>query len=446
MTFIVVINVNALDINIDEVNIKEKSDKTIVDNTDITNLTITPDIEFSEVGESVTYEIKLKNNTNNKYRIKEIKDNNTNEYIKTSYKVGNSISDPIYITFKYDKKTSNLDFNDTKISIVTTKITDLTKITNPKGGQLLSIIFLLTALLLSLLYAVISMKKKQKNILGIVIALLLVTLINTKAAEGINITIKGDNIKVKKLEFVPTNVQNENTISIGDEYCFGEECFYVVDDSDPEIVTLLTKNILYAGTKFNWADSSQELIPSDSEDYCLQKKSTNEYKDNDEYTVGSMAFAAGNYWMDNNTGRLKSKYGPEEPLFPWEDTEVYDLEYQGEPILAESGYPGVTGTSNYSIAFYVEQYINKLHELGIENITGRLLSYKEVYRLGCNERGCNNAPSWLYSSAYWLSTASGRVGIWGEAGQNGVVSADADRNVGFGIRPVIEIPMEYLKN
>ncbi len=67
ITFFLVINVNALDVSIDSISIKDKSDKTLVGNIDMNNLTITPNIEFSEVGESVTYEIKLKNNSKNKY-------------------------------------------------------------------------------------------------------------------------------------------------------------------------------------------------------------------------------------------------------------------------------------------------------------------------------------------------------------------------------------------
>lgn len=445
ITFFLVINVNALDVSIDSISIKDKSDKTLVGNIDMNNLTITPNIEFSEVGESVTYEIKLKNNSKNKYWIKEIKDNNTSGFVKTSYKTGNSINDPIYVTFRYDKKTNNLAVSDINIMIETAKITSLATLTNPKTGQIISIIFLVIALLLLGLYTIIGMKKKQKSILVLIVALVLTAFISTKAKDGVTITIKGNNISIKKLEFVAVNKIDENNISIGDEYCFGEECFYVAID-DPEYITLLTKNILYAGALLFDDGFTQEIIPSDSEDYCLQKKSTNEYKDGDGFSVGTIAFATDNYWMDKNTGRLKNKYGYEEPLFPWEDTEIYDPDYQGEPMLNDDvGYPGVSN-DNYSIAFYVEQYVQNLREMGIENIEGGLLSYQDVYRLGCSESGCTNAPAWLYSSAYWLSSASGRTGVWGVASFGKVAAADCDRNVGFGIRPTITIPVEYLNN
>ncbi len=72
----------------------------------INGLAVAPELVFHKIGDSVTYRIGLSNPEMNKYQIKNISDNNTNENIKISYDYDNSMTSAdkaVYITIRYEK-------------------------------------------------------------------------------------------------------------------------------------------------------------------------------------------------------------------------------------------------------------------------------------------------------------------------------------------------------
>ena len=87
------------------------------------NLQITPSLVFNQTGDSITYQMTLQNPDNNKFQIKSVTDDNTNQYITTSYSYNteSSVDDKtIYITLSYSEYVptqNDLNLNNMIISI-----------------------------------------------------------------------------------------------------------------------------------------------------------------------------------------------------------------------------------------------------------------------------------------------------------------------------------------
>ena len=92
--------VSAQDNAISKMIVKEVSGSTVAGATSISGNTVTPDIDFYEVGDSVSYQLFV-NYDSSKYKISYVSDNNKNRYVKTSYAV---IDDKVFMTVTYPKK------------------------------------------------------------------------------------------------------------------------------------------------------------------------------------------------------------------------------------------------------------------------------------------------------------------------------------------------------
>ena len=190
--------------------------------------------------------------------------------------------------------------------------------------------------------------------------------------------------------------------------------------------------------------------------------------------IGTVAFSGTNYW-DNSvcqktgiswgctgTSGLLPEYSQNgEAYF----TSPYPYVYRsniGNNISPQIAYDPTYGYGNaqnngYTISYFVEQYKNKLIELGAPNtITGRLLSQEEAVSLGCSETDnwCSNtygenptnatAPTWVYSTTYWLGSARNDSHDWNvfSGGSFNDVFESDDNN--GGCRPAIEIPTDII--
>ena len=180
---------------------------------------------------------------------------------------------------------------------------------------------------------------------------------------------------------------------IGNEKCFGSECFYVIN-SDIETVTLLAKNNL---------DDTKNIQSSSAPVYYY--------------------FTYNYYWLDDNN-ILKSEYGLTFPAY------VYD--------------------ANSCLYNSLINYSNYLSGLGISVYDVRLIKYEELESLGCSyeEETCVNAPQWIYSENYWGGSAvndgisNGIIHVSNDGFFNGQMYLDGD-NYESGIRPVIVISKDY---
>ena len=121
------ISVNAEEKNIEviDISIKDKSGTITVEEPTISAGMISSGIRFNEIGDFVTYELTLKNNESDKYKIISITDNNKNENIDIEYDYDDNYIEKdktakVTIKLTYKKKLINQDkisLNDLSIKI-----------------------------------------------------------------------------------------------------------------------------------------------------------------------------------------------------------------------------------------------------------------------------------------------------------------------------------------
>ena len=213
------------------------------------------------------------------------------------------------------------------------------------------------------------------------------------------------------------NRQNEGSITVGDEVAIDTEHFYVIS-SDSTNTVLLAKYNLLVGDVYNKNGSSwtktKTLTTSDT-GYGLQSETAKGYYSGCTDYTGVVAFSGKGYW-DNaeykcngtscsatGTAGLKSEYANaanaagatsySEP-YPY----VYNSSMSSVAPAYTYGNPyGYAQDNGYTIAYYVEGYVNRLKSLGApNNITGRLLTYEEANSLSSTIKG-----NW----SYWLGSA-----------------------------------------
>ena len=247
------------------------------------------------------------------------------------------------------------------------------------------------------------------------------------------------------------NRQNEGSITVGDEVAIDTEHFYVIS-SDSTNTVLLSKYNLLVGDVYNKNGSSwtktKTLTTSDT-GYGLQSETAKGYYSGCTDYTGVVAFSGKGYW-DNaeykcngtscsatGTAGLKSEYanaanaagktGTYSTPYPY----VYNSSMSSVAPAYTYGNPyGYAQDNGYTIAYYVEGYVNRLKSLGApNNITGRLLTYEEANSLSSTIKG-----NW----SYWLGSASHRSSVWDVFG--GSMHGDNFWNDGSdGVRPVIVV-------
>ena len=178
--------------------------------------------------------------------------------------------------------------------------------------------------------------------------------------------------------------------------------------------------------------------------------------------AGGVAFSSTNYWMNGNS--FKSPYNENNTIYynainEWEgnfkytanDNQaypyVYDSNYATEPdFSSECNSTNCYNTPGYSIAYYVEEYKDRLIGMGApDTITGRLLTYEEADALqniyvGVDEY--ENPISITNSEIdYWLGSAINAWYIW-ENYFFGDFNYGSDE---YGVRPVIEVYTKDIK-
>ena len=259
------------------------------------------------------------------------------------------------------------------------------------------------------------------------------------------------------------NRQNAGSITVGDEVAIDTEHFYVIN-SDSTNTVLLAKYNLLVGDVFETSDGStwsftKTLTSSDS-GYGLQSETAKGYNSTDTTSrIGTVAFSGKGYW-DNadcvwsgsgssstcpGIAGLKSEYANSShaagstsynsSVFPY----VYNSSMSSTaPSYGIYGNPWQAAQDNgYTIAYYVERYVNKLKELGApNNIVGRLLTFEENRSLSSIVKG---------DQSYWLGSANYQYLVRDVS--DGRASNDSFWADGFnGVRPVIVIPTSLMPN
>ena len=184
---------------------------------------------------------------------------------------------------------------------------------------------------------------------------------------------------------------------------------------------LLAKYNLYVGQNCT-SSSSCTPISTSASGYGLQSADAKGYVSPSSMKAVvpfSGSSTANGYWYDSANSTIYSKYGAS-----YNASNIYDITYSTAPNYSVA-FSNNAGNANYSIAYYVEEYINRL---GIEG-EGRLLTYTEANAMTQAQR--------TNGARYWLGSAYGRNIV-----RNVLASGDLHYNYFHdtsydGVRPVI---------
>lgn len=130
---------------------------------------------------------------------------------------------------------------------------------------------------------------------------------------------------------------------------------------------------------------------------------------------------------------------------------IYDTEYNGAP-----------GTANYSIAYYVNKYEEKLLEKNIHIESARIPDYSDIFTsetageitLSFNQPKCQeNTPEFIKRTSYWAQLAiqdDTVVGIRNTANNwTGCDATSAATDQGsyyyYGVRPIVVVSKSNVK-
>ena len=249
--------------------------------------------------------------------------------------------------------------------------------------------------------------------------------------------------------------QNDNQISVGDEIAIKSEHFYVVSSDSNKIVALSKYNLLVGDVLTYHASyniySFVKTLTSNDEGYGLQSESARGlhlYNYNSYIASGVVAFSGTNYW-DNSvceyngtvtcsgTEGLLSEYSQNGAsysgsTYPY----VYRSDMNQYPPLASNSINYVQN-NGYTIAYYVEEYENRLKELAsIETISCRLLSIEENNLLSSDIKDL---------TSYWLGSANNSQQLY-TVNSSDIRPNNSFDSIGhYGVRPTIEIPTSELE-
>ena len=261
------------------------------------------------------------------------------------------------------------------------------------------------------------------------------------------------------------NRKNAGRITVGDEVAIRSEHFYVVS-SDATTTELLAKYNLLVGDVYECNGEScpssgwtkTKTLTSSDTGYGLQSSTAKgDYRGGNDRT-GVVAFSGKGYWDNGNcvsdgsggtpcpgSSGLKSEYANTANTEGQTGrySEPYPYVYRGSmSSIAPSytygspwGYPQDNG---YTIAYYVENYVNTLKELGApEEIEGKLLTREQINSLSSPVRG-----TW----SYWLGSAEAYHYVSAVVHGDTYTSLVFCHSYYFGVRPVIVVRTSEMPN
>ncbi len=186
---------------------------------------------------------------------------------------------------------------------------------------------------------------------------------------------------------------------------------------------LLAKYNLYVGQ--NCTDASTCVpISTSASGYGLQSADAKGYVSSSSM-IAVVPFSGSSngfgYWYDTSTSTIKTQYGTS-----FNANNIYDITYNIAPNYSVAFMNNV-GNANYSIAYYVDEYINRL---GIDGV-GRLLTYTEANAMTQAQR--------TNGAYYWLGSANSNKYVWRVNASGGLSSSYFSDTHYYGVRPVIVV-------
>ena len=223
------------------------------------------------------------------------------------------------------------------------------------------------------------------------------------------------------IEIVTPN-RTKDTLQVGDEICINGdtiECFNFIG-YDGNNVKMLAQWNLKVGDIYDIVWNKIGEYTSNDMGYGLQSSDVRGFVGNDS-RLGVVAFSKTNYW--NNVQSYPA--------------DIYDsLNYAGAP-----------SNNNYSLAYFIEQYKDKLEDYEATVQEARLLTYAEAISnsIGCNvsQYSCPTTgnSAFITNTSFWLGSAYDNSSVYGVdiGGIFGVDLYGPDFYSDFGVRPVIVI-------
>lgn len=209
------------------VSISEKSENVISNVDSFDNDDIKLNLEFHKIDDYIIYKLNVKNTSSHDYTVKSITDNNTNSFISYEYdkhenevvKAGNSLEVNLKVIYKNEQTDiSSRDQIENFKLIFTFVNEDGEPVSgnidiNPKTFDNIYVYYIIAGVSL-IVIAVLNIKFKNNKIKSIIITLIVLTPIVTKAADSsFNISLKSDTKLYDKL-VVRYNLNGEEVTKI----------------------------------------------------------------------------------------------------------------------------------------------------------------------------------------------------------------------------------------
>ena len=203
------------------------------------------------------------------------------------------------------------------------------------------------------------------------------------------------------------NIVNGTGTNVGDEVCFGSECFYVLS-STTENVTFLAKYNLYVGGEFaDYGYPNYVYTAYDSEATGIQNPVMLGYISGNTLYEGVTPFAT------------DEKHGE------------YYADYSGS--LVEQ---------------YVNSYDDYLSSIGLVTKEARLITEQELVSICSDEilvvGVVSFCPSWIYSTSYWIDGKTSDSNVISVCSDSSYMGMKYDTDNAYGVRPVIVVSKDYL--
>ena len=205
------------------------------------------------------------------------------------------------------------------------------------------------------------------------------------------ITIDKSNIYTKE------EVSDEDRkFTYGDEYCFEDECFNVINQTDDKI-RLLAKYNLLIGKNYT-LDSNNNVIEEesleDNERYGLQSADAKGKIVGNNKLTAVVPFSNRAYWWNNNTNQVKAKYLKN--LSSIGINESYGYVFDEENIgFAEE------------VANYKEYLSSIIKDYNVEIELVDYLDMFDIYFGGVIQIVSTTTPYWYEDTGYWTGVADG---------------------------------------
>ena len=205
---------------ITNISVNEKSSGVTVNDVSLSGETITNDVVFTDKDDYIKYEITLKNNTSDKYKILSISDDNDSEYLDYTYddlsniELNGGDEKTFTLTITYKKETTNSSIADKVVNLTlnyekedgttgTTAITNNNKITNPKTGDNITLYIILGLVSITgLVITTVSRKRLSKSLMVIALTSTIILPLGVKANSN-SFIIKFNN-SIKEKEYTVT--------------------------------------------------------------------------------------------------------------------------------------------------------------------------------------------------------------------------------------------------